>query len=316
MFEPTEREFDDDVQRSMNMFERARVGDVPAVEPLIPQRLLLALDGSSQDAMGQRIAQQVRRRFDGDLTVVDGRESEESDTLMEQVAEDLNARALPKLSGENYEQILAAIDQSKCDLLIVPCPFERDFAKVGTDSIGTVIDVLVSRSSVPLLVVRESYEISAEPFSRVSMVLVGENEAAQLAARWATGLVAAGGTLELTLLLETEIFENVRDLIRALDPAVDVSQEKLAEAMQRSRVRLHRALQKAAREAGFQYRLNMRQDGDDSPIESRTGERHPLTVLALENSDHLSQGFVHDRIRQSPGALLVVPQQTKKPEHD
>jgi hypothetical protein len=311
MFEPTKREFDDDVQRSIDMFERAKVGDAPAIEPLVPRRLLLALDGSSQDAMGRRIARRLKRRFGCDLDVVDGRQGDASSTLTEQVAEELNARALPRSAGESFEQILAAIDRSQCDLLIVPSPFERDLATVGTDSTGTVIDVLISRSSVPLLVVRESYEVSEEPFARVFMVLVGENEAAQFAARWATGLVAPGGWLELMLLLETEIYENVRDLIRSLDPAMNVSQEKLADAMQRSRVRLHRALQKAAQQTGFQYSLDLQQGVERSSNETKGGERYPLTVLALEKSDHLSQGFVHDRIRHSAGALLVVPQQDR-----
>jgi hypothetical protein len=33
---------------------------------------------------------------------------------------------------------------------------------------------------------------------------------------------------------------------------------------------------------------------------------HPLLVLALERTDHASQGHVHDRIRHSPHTVLVV----------
>jgi hypothetical protein len=160
---------------------------------------------------------------------------------------------------------------------------------------------------VPLLVVRESYDLSEQPFARIVMVLVGENEAAQLAARWAAGLVAPGGELELILLLETETYENVRDLIRSLDPALDADQKELADAMKRASVQLHRALQKAAQQTGFQYRLNMQQDAGRFSTETRGGH-HPLTVLALEKSDHLSLGFVHDRIRHSTNTVLVVPQ--------
>lgn len=307
MFEPTEREFDDDVQRSMEMFERAQVGDLPPIVPRTPTRLLLALDGSSQDEMSQQIAGRLRDRFGCALDVVDGREDGVSDDTAEKSAQALDANLLPKTSGDSYEQILAAADRSQCDLLIVPSPFQRELAKVGTDSTGTVIDVLLSRSPVPLLVVRGSYELADPPFSAVSIVLVSENEATPHAAEWAAGLIAPGGDLELMLLMETEIYENVRELIRSLDPDLDLSQEALVEAMQRSRVRLHRALQKAAVEAGFQYRLGVQQQDDRPSAELQSSERHALIVLPLERQDHLSQGFVHDRIRHSADALLVVP---------
>lgn len=310
MFEPSEREFDDDVQRSMSMFERARIGDVAAIAPRVPARLLLALDGSAQDDMSVRFARQLKSRFGCAVRVVDGRQNVATNEFAERIAATLDADAVPKTAGENYEQVLAAIEGSRCDLLIVPSPFERDLAKVGTDSTGTVIDVLLSRSKTPLLVVRDSYELDEPVFARASLVLVGENEAAPRAAEWAAGLVAPGGELELLLVLEAEIYENVRDLLRSLDPELNVTPEKLAEAMQRSRVRLHRALDKASQELDITYHLQVQQESETSRVEPAASSQHPLVVLALEKNDHLSQGFVHDRIRHSADAVLVVPQPT------
>lgn len=308
MFDPQKSDFDSDVQRSMNMFERAKVGEVAPFVPARVERLLLGLDHSSQDAMGQTVAKGLMERFQCHLDIVDGTENVAGDDRAPSAAKALGCHALAKCSGENFEQLLAAIDTSKCELLIVPSPFQRELEKVGMDSTGTVIDVLLSRSPVPLLVVRQAYELEAQPFAHVILVLIGENEAAADAARWACGMVAPGGRLDLMLVVEEEIFENVQSLMQSLDPEVDISPEKLADALQRSHARLHRACQKSASELGFAYRMKVKQEGDRPLAELSSGSQHPLIVLAHERADHTSQGHVHARIRQSPHPLLIVPQ--------
>ena len=231
MFEPTEHEVDEDVERSMEMFRRAQVGEVSAVEPIRPERLLLVLDASSQDKTGIVLAGGLQRRFAAALDVMDGRENVTSNALAETVAQTLTGRVVPKLGGDSYAQILEAINQTDCNLVIVPCPFARDLETLGSDSTGTVVDVLLSRSAVPLLIVREDFPPQNPPFAHVLMVLIGDDEAAPLAARWATGLVKTSGNLELLLVLEEEVLQNVRELMRWLEPNVEISPEKLAEAL-------------------------------------------------------------------------------------
>ncbi len=211
-----------------------------------------------------------------------------------------------KLSGESYEQILAAIQSSECDLVVVPSPFGRDLDKVGSASTGTVIDVLLARAPVPLLVIRQPYDPEDVPFERVSMVLIGENEAAQSAACWTAGMVAPQGHIELLLILEREVLENVQSMMRSLDPDAEITQETLGKAMERSHVRLHRALQKTAQQLGVNYHGEVRPESDPRLSELSGGTQHPLLVLALERADHGSQGSVHDRIRKSSHPILVV----------
>lgn len=307
MFEPTEREVDRGVQESMEMFEKAQVGEVSAIEPQRPQRVLLALDGSSQDELSVSMAAALRRRFACSLHVMDAREDFASNQWAEEIAQRIEADVLAKASGDSYEQILEACQDQGCDLVIVPCPFGRNLEKVGSDSTGTVIDVLLARSPAPLLVTRHVYALEDEPFAHVLMVLIGENEAAPSAAAWAVGMVATGGALELMLILEREAYENFRQWMVALDSKADVDPDQLAKALQRSQLRLHRSLQKSAKELGFEERFSIRQESKTPLEELAGGQQHPLLVLALERSDHRSQGHVHDRIRHSPHAVLVVP---------
>lgn len=307
MFEPTEREFDDEVKRSIEQFERARIGEAPPLEPRLPQKLLLVLDGSTQDETGAAVALGLQQRLQCELLVMDAREHQAENHLATETAERLGAQAVEKLSGDSYEQILSAVQRTGCDVVVVPSPFERELDKVGSDSTGTVIDVLLSRCPIPLLVIRRRFAVEQRPFSRVQLVLIGENDVAREAGAWAVGLVTESGLLQLALQMPREVLEEVRDLLRSLAPEQDVEQEQIEEAMQRSSVRLHRALQQAADDKGFRYQLVVHRDDAfnfDTFDESHSGW---LLVLALERKDPASEGRVNDRIRHSPVPVLVVP---------
>jgi hypothetical protein len=299
---PPDHELDRAVADSMDLFERARVR-AAAIEPREPSHLLLAVDNSSQDATSIEITRRLAHRFDARISVVDARENTDSSALVESVASQLGGRAVETTKEDSYEQILAAVQESACDLLIVPCPYGRDLESVGPNSAGTVIDVLLARSPVPLLVVREPYDPEESVFERVLMILTVENEAAPRAAAWAAGLVNPQGQLDLELVLEKEMYENIGALMRSIAPDVDVSEDALSEALARAHMRLHLGLRKMAQTCNLRYRLQIRLEGETSSLER---DPRSLIVLALERSDHTSQGNVQNRIRLSSHPLLVV----------
>lgn len=304
--EPTRRSLDRAVEKSMDLFSRAKVGTVAAVEACHPKSVLLALDGSSQDAFGIAIARQFRERFGCRLAVVDAREGETQDDLAEEVAKSLDGQAEATEPDDSFTQILSAVESSNCDLLITPCPYGRDLETVGPDSTGTVIDVLLARSPVPILVVRRPFEPQGDLFHQIVMTLTAENEAAPDAAAWAAGLIAPQGKFHLVLELEREMHQNVAALMQAIAPEVDISIDSLSHALARNYMRLHRGLQKTAVEGGFSYKLKLEVEGEAEPIAKEDASRPTLRVLALERHDHVSQGNVQSRIRQSLHPVLVV----------
>ena len=290
----------------MDLFSRSRVGSVAPIDPRRPSDVLLALDGTSQDGLGTAIAGQFRQRFECKVSIVDARENVTSEELAEQAAESLGGQVQPKTTGDGYEQILAAVEHSQCDLLITPCPYGRDLESVGPDSAGTVIDVLLARCPVPVLVVRQPYEPQGEMFRRVRMILTAENEIAPLAAAWGAGLIGRGGVFELILVLEREMYENFNSLIQSIAPEMEVSADSLSNALAHKYMRLHRGLQKTAAAAGFECKLKLEVGGDPSTSAATDDGPRSLLVLALERSDPRSQGSVAARIRQSLNPVLVV----------
>jgi hypothetical protein len=307
MVEPTQRQVDQSVEDSMNLFERAKVGRIVAVPPRRPAKALLVLDGSTQDEPSMAMARDLCERFGTALVVLDARETEQPDDLAARVAESLGAEALAKPAGSSYEQILAATESSKPEITIVPCPYQRDLDSVGPDSAGTVIDVLVARSTVPLLVIRKPFDPKSQMFARVRLVLTRENEAAPEAAAWVVGLVAENGKVRLVLLLEEEFYQNLKAVMPSIAPGVEVSHDALSSALAKTHERLHQSLRKASEEYGFDYQLDIRRQDESGSALPEDESLNAVIALPLERPDHASQGFVQEQIRLSPHPLLIVP---------
>lgn len=307
MFEARGPDSPDDLHASMRRFQRSQVGEVAAVEPRRPTRVLLALDGSAQDRSGVALMSYLTGRFGCEAAVVDAREGGAGDDLSHAAADTVGATALQRTGGDSFEQILQAVSASQADLMIVPSPFGRDLDRVGPDSTGTVIDVLVARSPAAMLVVRRPFDVEGRVFEKVLLVLTGENLAAHLAAEWAAGLVAPGGRTELVMVLEEEMQETMESLLRSIDPDADVRPEVLTEALARSHARLHRALQKSADDHDFEHSLQFHIEGEAGLAGLHRQDHPSLLVLPLDRSDELSLGRVANRIRPSPNLALVVP---------
>jgi hypothetical protein len=304
--DPTQRRVDRDIESSMDLFQQARVGEVSPVEPHPIKRILVGLDGSSQDRFSLEIARGLKQRLSCELHILDAREGETSTDLAREAAQQLGGSAVQRTAGESFHQILKAATECHADLLVIPCPFGRDLEAVGPDSTGTVIDVLLSRSLLPILAVRKPFAQLPEVFDPVYLALTSENDAEHEAARWAVTLVAPRGALTLMLILEDEFAENVRHLLHAMDPDLKYSDEALEKALVRTHVRLHRGLQQAATAQGFRYDLQMHSHEGREELPIYKEAHQPLVVLALESDDPQSQGEVRNRIRFSPNPVLIV----------
>jgi len=306
MFEPTEHKLDNDLSDSMRIFQRSQIGPVSPLEPRSPKHLLLALDGSEQDALGIALSRSLRERLQCAISVLDARETIGESNLARGIAEELGGEAIPEQEGDSYEQILNAAEICKCDMIVVPCPFGRNLEKVGPDSVGTVIDVLLNRSPVPLLVVRKPYELVTPPFDHALLVIVTENETEVPAAAFAAGLLTPGGSFEMLLLLEHEMVENFNKLMEAMEPDAEYTEEQLTAALQQSHIRLHRSLQQSQETHDFQYQTHVYR-ADEPVVDKLLGDAaHPLIAVGLERKDHTSIGHVQQRIRQSIQPVLVV----------
>ncbi|MEM6365795.1 MAG: universal stress protein [Planctomycetota bacterium] len=311
MSETDANELGREVDASMRMFEKSHVGELPALTPIKPSRVLLVLDGSSQDTTTVATIQFLRETFNVETLVLDGREpptdgSQSTDIVSPILSMVSGSRPLAREPGESYEAILAALKIHSVDLMVLPCPFGRDFKKLGVDSVGTVIDVMLSRSPCPMLVIRRSDQVLADCVREVSVVIGGECDIESKAAAWAFGLAAPRGTVTLNLVVEKEQFENVRMIVEAINENAQFDAKAFTEALTKTHQSLHGAMARTATATGQTYHL-LPQAGEKSPPNPLEDTHRKLLVLPLEVDDRYTQGFVQDRIRRSPHPLLIIP---------
>ena len=298
-----------EVDASMRMFEKSKVGPAAAIVPIKPSRVLLILDGSPQDESSIDAACHLRSEFDVETLVLDARNKSEDDQtdLSIAAAEKVSgARPIKRAEGDSYDAILAAIDQHEVDLVVLPCPFARSFEHVGADSAGTVIDVLLARCKRPMLVIRRADQRLGECVQKISMVVGGECELETRGAGWVFGLAGKGATVTLNLVVEKEQYENIRSIVEALTPEANFDTEQFRDALTKTHQAIHDSMSKTAAQTKTSYRL-LPQAGEFAPPNLMTESSKMLLVMPLEVDDRFGQGFVQDRIRRSPHPVLVVP---------
>lgn len=312
MNEPTQSQVDSDLQKSMDLFQRSDVGITQSVPLRRPGHILLVLDGSTQDSAAVSLATRMKAQLSCELTwafVPAGAGCTLDSAHRERLNEVAGNETSTNASKENdtANQILQLVKESGAELLIVPCPFGRDFEAIGEDSTGTVIDLLAARCQVPFVTIRRPDIVDVDPTGHVRLILTGENAAAELAASFAAGLVQSSGKLELLLLVEASFYHNFRQAMHAIDPSKNVTYEDLEHALARQYGRLHASLQHTADEVGFDYELLIRNEEDDISVTPEDPVTHPaVMVLGAERGDHDSLGEIRDFIRRCPHAVLVA----------
>lgn len=299
-------EVDRGVDASMRMFEKSQVGDAAALSPIKPARVMLVLDGSQQDQTGTAAVKYLRETFNVETLVLDARESNDDDITTSVIESVSGSRPIERSKGDSYDAILASLETHAVDLVVLPCPFGRDFDTVGSDSAGTVIDVLLSRCPCPMLAIRRADQRLDECVKEVSVVVGGECDVESKAAAWAFGLSADQSTVTLNLVVEKEQYENIRSIVEALSEGATLDPESFVEAMTKTHRSLHAAMAKTATDLGRSYHLRP-QAGEVAPPNPLQSRDKTLLVMPLEVDDRFGQGFVQDRIRRSPHPVLVVP---------
>lgn len=308
MFDSNQTDLDRDVEASMRMFKKAQTGPVAEIQPRTASRVLLVLDGSAQDQTAVEAAAYLQQRFGAETWVLDARENVGSEPeLAAKMAEKIpGAQWLDRGEGPAYDAILQAERTQQPDLVILPCPFAREFESVGADSAGTVIDVMLSRCHTPMLVIRRTDQSIDRATEEIAILVSGEVDNEKRAAAWAVGFAQATTRLSLDLVVDQEYYENIREILAVLSPEKTLDIEELSSAMADAHARLHAALMKTAAEAPWRYSLRPLVI-DQAPPSLTDAARPLLIVMPLEVDDRFAQGFVQDRIRRSPHPLLIVP---------
>lgn len=224
---------------SMHAFAAAAAGHV-TLPPVAVRKVLLALDGSDQDVATRALADHVAART--------------------------GAEVLERRDLTNAQEALQAVDEADVDLIIMDAPFRENFAFGRHESLGITMDLVLSRSRTPVLVVRDPLPDVASSFSDVLIPISVSCAKTPKEVAWALALAPTGAKVQVLDVPDLGVIEEAKHL---LGDAIDVAALR-EEALKRAATRDSQPVVAAAREAGAK-------SGVTVELEVRVG--HPVQVF-------------------------------------
>ncbi len=297
------------VEEHLEAFEEALIGRVELTVPRV-ETVLLALDRSEQDELVIALGGLLSQRLSASLVVTGGFPEDIADATEEYISEvkqrlrnvGVEARALWPTGEESYDKILTTIDDAEADLLILPAPYFRDLESLGEESVGTNLDVILARSPVPVLVVRDPKPRPEEVLGQVRLAIYDVTHLSKAATEWAI-LLSREGRLETLAVVEKEVVELMEE---ALAPE-SVAERDLAERLSRELIPLVSAVLRRCDE--MEVPCDVKYETEDL-VEAIVGDddRADRLIVMRGYSAHDRPGekVARDVIPRTRAAVLVV----------
>lgn len=304
-----------DVTDSVHAFEAAVSAQKTTLTIPTIERVLVAIDGSNQDDTTVGIAAGIARAHGAALFVAYAPENESQphDDLL-----DVRVRALTEAGTKaeavrtdhtrrSFDQILDAADQTNAQMIVVDAPYLDDYESLGEASVGTNLQMLMSKATVPLLVVREPLDDPTECLAHVLLGVTLHRIENGPAAEWALALLKGGEELRVLAVVDRDALHHVEiDPGEELDLA-DTDPEFLAGVRGPNIAGLIAAVQREAVARSLGCRVSVR-TGEVVPAMSDFANHITRIVVAACPRDpaHAAYQRVEGLIRASKNPVLVV----------
>jgi nucleotide-binding universal stress UspA family protein len=307
---------DRDLRSNMGAFEAALAAQTPEIQPIELRRILLLIDGSNQDELCIGLAKSLLARPEDELLLgyaYEGDRDETREQALRNLAsslqqEGLRARALERAAEaqlRSHQHILGMIDREQPQLVVCEAPYLEDFEALGTDSVGSNLDVLMARSPVPVLVVRDPAVDVQSCLSRVILPVTPWDAELVEAAAWSERILSLGGTLRLLAVVD----EDRLRLAGVEEPfAIDEADEEMLAGLHKPALAgLVAAVQKRALEQSHNCRVSVR-SGELPAIILRYVETRPGLIVAATPREVQSPLYQRTQalLRGSRWPVLIV----------
>jgi len=269
-----------DMQDGLGAFEAAMHAKVtiPTPAPLV---VLLALDGSDQDATGRAMAAHVVGRT--------------------------GARLIEISDAPSGRDVALRAKEEKADLVVIDAPFREDFAKDAHGSLGSGIDILLAEVKVPVLLVRAPQEHPENCFEDVLVAISVYDDRAAVAAGWALALVGERGRIEVLDIPDATVIQEARKLLGDGDEAAALRSEAISRVAQRDAGGLVGALQKRASQEKLQVHFEVKIGHPVKLVAEAANARPRLVVVPGDpQSDTPGHYRVHAIALLSESPILII----------
>ncbi len=244
------------------------------------------------------------------VAVLDGSDQDQSvRDLAEAMAGGLGAGIEVVAGRPGVAEILSATAAQPGSLLVLPVPCGEDYRQLGNDSLGSVADQVLLKSTCPVLCVREPLEAAGIPaaLERIVVPVVHADEHAQRALGWAFQLTAAGGRIDLVAIADRSALSESSHLLPDGSDVARLDADQLSRAVTRDIGGLTSAAQKRAGSTGRTLHVETRV-GQFVPLVLAELHGHPQLVICGTDREHSSPAFhrMVDLLAASAGPVLIV----------
>ncbi|MFN7131072.1 MAG: universal stress protein [Myxococcales bacterium] len=300
-----------DLSESMGAFESALVKKQVQIRLPELKRVLVAIDRSNQERTAVRLAAGLAKRLDARIGVIYANEQagERELSYAKMIAGELCAAPL-KCESEAIQtsgplpshQILAAQERFKADLIIAPAPYLRDVGLLGDESLGSVADMLMAETPVPLLFVRHPVDDVEALFQRSLLAMTVHVEEAELAAGWAFRLLDKGGEISVQAVADAALMGEAARLLGTSD-----AQDVLERAEMREVGPLVAAIQKYAVDHDLQAHVDVKVGNPVELAATAANDGGRLVFMgAPSDRTHVAYHRVQDILLRSKNPVLVT----------
>ncbi len=304
---------DKQIQKNMEAFEAALSSGKAAREAASfrLKGVLAAFDGSNQDKDVLGVAKTLASQLHIPLFLLPSPHTGEPEpkgldleaTLEALNREQIQAEGLLHEEKEAFRGILEAIHRKKPDLLVLPSPFGHDLGELGQTTLGTVVEVTISKGQCPALIVRGTLSDPTLYLSRPHLIIRDEVEADNKALAIAEILLRSFKREELVLTFlkprgamaqeewETRKNQGYDQAPAELLPLLEGGPSSL----------LHRLL---SQDPPLHIRANLLPEDHFSPAMDETGGR--LHILPFTFDQGVLPEFVHSFVLRTLDPVLLV----------
>lgn len=272
-----------DIFEDVGLFEAAVHAKPLELELPALKRLVVALDGSNQDATARLLAAELAQR---------------TRATVSEHAGALEAAA-----------VLAACAEAHANLLILPVPFGRDISQLKDESLGEVVDLLLLEAPLPVLCVRDPMDEGsvAAALANVLLPVNVHAEGNPQAAAWAFCLLGQRGGLELLAIADRDVLEEARRLLGDAIDALALQQSALERTVTHEIAGLIAAVQRQGAERGVHVHVEILMGRAVEAILARANASPRLTIVATPRQ-HTNPAFhrAADIILGARGPVLIV----------
>jgi nucleotide-binding universal stress UspA family protein len=303
------------IKEKVKIFEQAIIPEKTAfILPSI-KSILLALDAHDwvieSSRYSYKVASEISLRYNAYVYIIcmaiTNEEYNQSERLVEEAIEYFKTRNVKSqgscLIGSPSDNILKISKDERIDLIILPTPYAERVEKNNLDSLGSTIEILNNRSTVPLLLLTESNIKPEKITEKLLMPVQGKEDVTK--SEWALFLSNRETCINVLNAVGTDLVDEIKDVsMDLLDE--DVNKRLIEISLRKNTAPLLNALKEIASEMDLRLIISNKV-GDLVDIIINELTKKQTSLLIVDSQTSMAKGsLIVKESKKNKVPILII----------